>query len=375
MEQKWIRAHSTAQFEALPMTAPRNGGKTIRTEVTVGLSGSALRLVLGQDYGKPISYGSVKIRLRDTVYTLTFGGAAAVTAQKGCRITSDPVNVSVQADDRVTIWLYREDPGYAATASILPACHSPAGDFTGEDFEPEPYGNLFGDQEACSGYCGLEVLREKSGRVFALVGDSICAMELWTKPVQEQLLRRDVDAALLNMGISGNRLLLPTNIPGFRGAQFFGDSGLDRLERDALNIPGVTAVILALGINDISQPGGERLMSPPPEERCSAEDLIAGIEQVIRRCRERGLTVYGCTITPFGGLYSGCPETYRIRNQVNDRIRTPGVFDKVIDFAAAIEDPTAPDFLKPDCDSGDHLHPNAHGGEVMAEVFLQAVSC
>jgi lysophospholipase L1-like esterase len=61
------------------------------------------------------------------------------------------------------------------------------------------------------------------------------------------------------------------------------------------------------------------------------------------------------------------PEAIAKRNQINEWIRTSGVADAVVDFHAALRDPIDPDRLRPELDSGDHLHPNAAGYAAMAE--------
>jgi lysophospholipase L1-like esterase len=51
---------------------------------------------------------------------------------------------------------------------------------------------------------------------------------------------------------------------------------------------------------------------------------------------------------------------------VNRSIRTSGEYDAVIDFDAALRDPTDQQRLNPRYDSGDHLHPNDAGMWAMA---------
>ncbi len=59
--------------------------------------------------------------------------------------------------------------------------------------------------------------------------------------------------------------------------------------------------------------------------------------------------------------------------QVNQFIRTSGEFDGVVDFDAAVRDPSHPEQLLPAFDAnstvggaGDHLHPNRAGFQAMA---------
>jgi lysophospholipase L1-like esterase len=59
--------------------------------------------------------------------------------------------------------------------------------------------------------------------------------------------------------------------------------------------------------------------------------------------------------------------------RVNDFIRTSGTFDAVFDFNAWLADPNMPTQLDPKYDSGDYLHPNEAGYQVLANNFDLAV--
>jgi lysophospholipase L1-like esterase len=128
----------------------------------------------------------------------------------------------------------------------------------------------------------------------------------------------------------------------------------------------VKYVILLEGINDIGQPG---TTSAPISESVTADDIIAGLQQVADRAHQMGLLVYGCTLTPFAvttnaGYYS--PDRDAERQAVNSWIRSGVAFDAVIDFDLAIQDPANPNQMLPIYDSGDHLHPNDAGYQAMA---------
>ncbi len=52
---------------------------------------------------------------------------------------------------------------------------------------------------------------------------------------------------------------------------------------------------------------------------------------------------------------------------VNEWIRSCGAFDAVFDVARAVEDPDAPNFIRPDLDSGDGMQLTDAGARAMAE--------
>jgi lysophospholipase L1-like esterase len=122
-------------------------------------------------------------------------------------------------------------------------------------------------------------------------------------------------------------------------------------------------VTLLEGINDIGFSGFI------PTEEVSADEIIAGYRQIIARVHAQGLLIYGCTLTPFGGLGAPyeTPAGEAKRQAVNQWIRTSKAFDAVIDFDRAVLDPANPTRIRPDYDSGDHLHPNDAGYRAMAE--------
>jgi lysophospholipase L1-like esterase len=99
----------------------------------------------------------------------------------------------------------------------------------------------------------------------------------------------------------------------------------------------------------------------------TADEIIQGHKQLLQRARARGLTIYGCTLTPLQGFVPDAvfAVVEAKRRAVNDWIRTGGEYDAVIDFDLITRDPTVPTRLHPLYDSGDHLHPNDAGYEAM----------
>jgi lysophospholipase L1-like esterase len=82
------------------------------------------------------------------------------------------------------------------------------------------------------------------------------------------------------------------------------------------------------------------------------------------------LTVGAANAT--AGTYTQ-PARVATVERVNDFIRTSKIFDAVFDFNAWLADPNMPTQLNPEYDSGDFLHPNELGYQVLANNFDLAV--
>ncbi|MDE3198794.1 MAG: SGNH/GDSL hydrolase family protein, partial [Acidobacteriota bacterium] len=112
-------------------------------------------------------------------------------------------------------------------------------------------------------------------------------------------------------------------------------------------------------INDIGQGRG----NPTP----TANDLITGYKQLIEEAHERGIKIYGATLTPFYGAAYYTEAGEAKREAVNQWIRTSKAYDAVIDFDKVTRDPSDPKKFLPAYDSCDHLHPNDAGYKAMAD--------
>ncbi len=236
---------------------------------------------------------------------------------------------------------------------------SPQGDFTDKPFVS------VAPQNATYRAFLSEVDVERNGRVPVIValGDSVTdgvgstvgANHRWPDRLAERLAASHrTPVAVLDAGIAGNQLLSD-------GAAFGGQNALARLDRDVLSVPGVTHLILLEGINDVLA-GDE---SPP-----ASEALIGGYRQVIARAHAHGIKVIGGTITPAGrGKFALSPEGQAVVRKVNEWIRVGGAFDGVVDFDAALRDPTAPDQIRGNLRSEDGLHPNDAGYRAMADAI------
>ena len=184
----------------------------------------------------------------------------------------------------------------------------------------------------------------------------------WPDRLAERLAARPNSEAIgvVNAGVSGNRILHD------HPEELFGPTALARLDRDVLSVPGVRWVVLMEGINDI----GHSTSAGLPEQDVTADQIIAGMKQIVARVHEHGAKIYGATLTPYEGtVFHGYyqPEGEAKREAVNAWIRSPGSFDAVIDFDAAVRDPAHPTRIRPEYDVDDHLHPNDAGYRAMGD--------
>lgn len=371
---RWVTNVAVANFEAIPLDGFQLHNCTISTELISAFDCDGIRFVFGEHYGSvPTQYQRGIAAVNGVSLPLTVGGKACLTILPGEQMITDPVMLPVKAGERIRLWLYHAGGNNPYTVSLYRQWHSGKGDWCAREFQPEPFSASLGTmqiQEPLHSFCRLEgaVADGVEAAAIAAFGDSITAMDLWVPGLRHRIQEKKDGIALLNLGISGNRLLRDTSdSQSSVHAQLFGRSGLKRLDWDVLEAPGISCVMLALGGNDITQPGGKAAFSPPAGERCTVDELIEGYRAVIHRCHNNAIKVIGCTITPFGGYLTADADAFIIRREINRWILESAEFDGVVDFAGAIADPSQKDFLLPAFDSGDHLHPNNQGGKAMAE--------
>ena len=342
--------------------------QTLRQIVRTSVGGSRVRIVLSNVFGTaPVTVGAADIAPRSgeaavvagSAKPITFGGSPTATVLPGAVLVSDPIEMAVAPLSDLVVDLYL--PGELGIGPSPVTVHngasqtnylSQAGDHTGSAELPMPTRT-----GAWFLLARVEVTAPAGAAAVVAFGDSITdgarstvdTNNRWPDHLARRLAAAGRPVAVLNAGISGNRVLSD-------GA---GVSALARFDKDVLMQTGVTHVVVMEGINDI----GLARDNPSP----SAADIIAGHKQLIERARARGLKVYGATLTPFEGAPYYTPEGEAKRRAVNDWIRTSKAYDAVIDFDAVTRDPSAPGRFLPAYDSGDHLHPGDAGYKAMGD--------
>jgi lysophospholipase L1-like esterase len=373
----WVTTWSASPQVAVPGTLSATGfdNQTVRNIVFTSTGGNAARVVLTNVFGaSPLQVGHVTLAIAGTgaavkagtVSPVTFGGSSSIEIPPGAQALSDPVTMRVPAlaDLAVSVYL----PGQTGAATI----HSDAQ----QDNWVSGTGDHAGDASAAafttdsqSWYYVSGVIVRLPGAAGTVVafGDSITdglASTVNANARWPNDLARRLDAghgralSVADEGISGDRVL--------NDSLCCGVNAVARFERDALDQPGVRDIIVLIGINDF---GFSALPPNPiynPVTDVSAAQVIAGYQQLITQARARGLKIIGATLLPFKGAayYTAAGEAKR--EAVNAWIRSSGAWDAVIDFDKVMRDPADPLALNPAYNSGDNLHPNDAGYQVMA---------
>lgn len=344
-------------------SGPPLANVTLRTVLRPTAGGDRMRLRLTNQYGRTeLKVGAARVADASASKEVSFAGRPGVTLLPGMTITSDSVAFRTYSERDLAVSIYYPEPVpqvMTLHADILK---------TGERNTFTP-GNTVHELtptrtamplEGTYFLAGVDVAAEAARASIVVLGDSIAdgGAQRWPTLLAERLSRSGKCYGVLNAAMSGNRVLREDR--GFWGIM---PSALDRFDRDVLKQCGVRYVILHTGINDIINTRQE------PSERVTAAALMAGIAELAARAHRHGIKLYAGTLTPFEGLaaplYS--PEQDAVRTEVNAWIRSTTGIDGYIDFDGALADPQRPSRMRPDLDSGDHLHPNDAGERTLSE--------
>ena len=380
----WVGTWASSPMTgATSSTCPAGSGgitnQTVRNIVYTSVGGKDVRIRLSNTFGTaPLTIGDASVAVDETgaqtvpgtTRQLRFDGGTSVTIPVGAEVVSDPVQLNVQPMQDLAVSVYVPSLSGPATyhaTAVQTNFVSTAGDFATADSA-----SAYTTSINCWMFVdGVEVSGSSHviGSVVAF-GDSITdgfqsnpnANDRWPN-----FLARRLDAiagptmSVVDEGISGNQVLTDSS--------FAGVSALHRLQRDVIDQPGAKVVILLEGINDI---GFTDLgLDNPP---ATAASIIAGYQQIIARVHAAGLRIIAGTLTPFLTLpvaTTGYQDAQGevVREEVNHWILTSGAFDAVINFASAVASPYDPEAINPIYDSGDHLHPNDSGYQVMGDLI------
>lgn len=394
----WVSMPQLTEPANLP-PAPYNGSNsvfpdtTIRQTIktTIGAS-SHIRLRISNAFGLtelPITTASIALARAEagqnktgasgidvsTFQSITFSSNASITIPPGALAVSDPIPMSVQSNQILSISLYlasgqqgfaiTSHPGSRTTSWLSFGDQTSASNFTDASTQSTAHWYLISALEAWS---------PRNSKSLVIVGDSITdgrgsttnGNDRWPDQLFSRIQSGFANlksTAISNQAAGGNRIL----------ADGLGPSALSRIERDVLAHSNVGYALLFEGVNDIGTAASTYEAQEDVYNR-----LVQGYKQILSRIHADGIPVFGATITPFGCLNStlqaySTPEREVTRSRINEFIRSSvgkqGGFEALVDFDRIVRDPTNETRLRPDLDSGDCLHLNPKGYKAMAEGF------
>ncbi|EPX55285.1 putative secreted protein [Cystobacter fuscus DSM 2262] len=377
LQATWTAApqdyNETIPVPGVPPPEPQSfQDQSIRQVMRVSAGGDKVRVRVSNLFGTaPVTLGGVHIArgtggasinaTTDTV--LRFNGQESVTVPAGQEAWSDEASFSLPSQTDVAITVYVPQTTPVATVHSL-----------GQQTISVAAGNALGSatftptQTRQSYYwvTGLDVRNDDARGVIVAFGDSITdgagsTVDALNRYPDFLARRVAADPALqgfsvVNQGIGGNRAL----------NDVIGARGVERFQRDVLGTTGVTHAIILIGINDIGFGGFV------PAQAVTADEIIAGLQTMVDQAKARDVKVFLGTLLPLKGMaapyYS--PEAEAKRQAVNAWIRAnTAQAHGSIDFEAATRDLADPLQMRPEYDSGDHLHPNGAGYEAMANAI------
>jgi lysophospholipase L1-like esterase len=384
----WIGSWGAAPQPAMPAGLEKFQNETVRLIVHVSAGGPKLRVRFSNlEGGTPLKIGAAHVARRiaeaeidpATDRALSFGGQATATIPPHGALTSDPVDLDLPALSDLAVSLFLPGPTTAQTTHILAqqTSYVAAGDSTGAAKFP-----VTRTLDSWPFLTRIDVPAGQGAGTIVAFGDSLVdgdgstsdANKRWPDQLAARLQAAGRPLGVLNEGLIGNQLLRdsPAQARKQIGASF-GESGLRRFQRDVLDQPGLHAVVLRIGGNDLGLPGAVAAKG----EAVTAAQLIAGYRKLATEAQRHGLRVIGTTLSPFEdttiapGYYT--PAKDAIRREVNDWLRAHKPFDALIDTDMILRDPDHPARLAPKYDSGDHLHPNDAGYAAIADAFPLAL--
>jgi lysophospholipase L1-like esterase len=348
---------------------------TVRQVVRVGVGGTRLRIRLSNVFGtRPLRVDGATVGRSaggalvwpDTLRKVTFGGSSGTVIPPGREAVSDAVPLSTSPLERLTVNLRFTGATGPATFHrfALDSTYRADGDHL-SDIGADAFTESTGSWYFLS---GIDVDGGRAGRrTVVVLGDSLVdgvgttsgADRRVPDGLAERLAAARRPYGVVNAGVGTGKLL--------RDSPCGGQSGVGRFRRDVLGRPGVRAVIVHLGANDIGAPQ----MDDPcvrPNPKVSAKELIDGHRRLIREAHAHGIKAIGTTILPMkGALFPiWSQEAEKVRRQFNTWVRTSGEYDAVLDVDRVMADPADPSRPRPGYVFMDGLHPNDAGALAIA---------
>lgn len=307
-----------------------------------------------------------------------FDGRESVTTAPGKEIMSDDIAMDVAPLTNLVLSTFMKNAVIQSGHFMRAKAYVGSGDLTQAT-------RVTGQPSALSAYfvTRIDVLRTERLPVIVTFGDSITYGWSSTPDAYNDYPSKLSEFANATSPMS----VVNAGFPGSRWVHdYFGPSGISRFKRDVLDIPGVTHVVILLGINDIGVGYTRSRDTNDASQLADAGKVTATLQAAIDAARAAGLQVHVGTLMPWKGFShftSGAPgdipggrstsyDGERVRQQINAFIRSNRSIDRVLDFDLLFKDPADP-LRQKSALTADRLHPNDSGYAAMAKMVFEGL--
>ncbi|HEY1572287.1 MAG TPA: GDSL-type esterase/lipase family protein [Pseudonocardiaceae bacterium] len=380
----WFTSWAQSQ-QGLASTALNDQSVRMITHLSQG--GNEVRIRVQNQFGTaPLNVDAAAVALSlasspdiepGTSRNVTFGGHKAVTVAVGGQVWSDPVKLATKPQDNVAVSLFVPDTEQAGVHNsalrnnwiTAAGAGNHVADISGTAFTQTvtqtylvsavdvhntkligtivPFGSSIVDGTGSTN-CGPGCTITGNNQRWA---DDLARRVVAELPGNEQF-------AVANEGIGGTTSAVgcpdePANVKGLEAGP--------RLQRDVLDLHGVTGVIFYYGTNDL-------------QDNCTSEQILNSYRPVFKRLHAAGLKVYVVATTP-RPIYNDQMNLYRwdVDTFTMNQNDCGGLCDGVIDFSQVIDQPLNPNAINLAYDNGDGIHVNIAGQAAEANTLNLAM--
>ena len=367
---KWVACwgNATSITDRKECTYAKN--LTLRYPIRMCFDGNRLRFRFSNLTGTEsvhIEYACVARQIADyQPLAITFDGKECFSIPAGEEVTSDEVEISVQAGETLDVSFYLSDFTQMNAGTLITGPLS-KGKFAYGDYARQKELPIALTRSTNWFYFlnTIDVLTEEKNHALICYGDSITAQS-WPDYLSLRAWEEGCrDVSIIRRAVSGTRILRQYDCITY---QAYGLKGATRFPIE-MNVAGADAVIIQHGINDIIHPVGVEVNPFRPwSDMPTVEDLCQGVEQIyVRPAREKGWQVWSGTLLPIEGWRTYNQDRESMRVAFNAWLRQSELFNGCVDFDKAVRHPTHPQAFAEGYDSGDHLHPSEKAYKAMAE--------
>ncbi len=398
---QWVVAWGVAPQNALSSsTNPGGSEQSFRFLVLPSIGATQERVHFSNYFGStPVTIGAARLAAAvsglggavDPTHDvpLSFAGSSSVTLQPNQEIDSDPVNLTYSFGQWLAVSMYLQGSFPPLTEHNSQISNNYATAAGGGNTTTDATGASF-TQTNQEWYLmtGVEAYGPYSGTVAFFGSSSVDGhnanfgdTNLYPTPnvaiptlIDERptdWLAKSLNANGYSLGVENAGLLGDPAGEDAMTASGSATAGVDRIQHDVLQLPGIKAVVIYIGGIDLRS------------DCTTAANVEASLTSIVAKANAAGARVVLGTIPPAEYCTSSGPEPSTAdpyagdltpgpensgstqRRAVNSWIRTagaqlPGVV-AIADFDAVMAYPAHPDFLLPNLYSSDNFHPNGTG--------------